>query len=65
MLVYIFFVTLKFLWGLCSNCKHLNQGLQVISSTNEVFVAKRVMIFSVIHLTVMFIISLLAIASVW
>jgi heme O synthase-like polyprenyltransferase len=63
--VYLGYLTIKFIYGLVLNSKHLKQGLQVIASTNEVFVAKRVLIFSLIHLIVLLVIAIIVSASVW
>jgi len=56
---YLGYITIKLIWGLLSTCKHLNQGLKVLESVNEVFVAKRVLCVSVFHLVLVLLLALL------
>jgi len=61
---YLGYITIKLIWGLLSTCKHLNQGLKVIESVNEVFVAKRVLCVSVFHLVLILLLALLMSLSI-
>lgn len=61
---YLGYITIKLIWGLLSTRKHLSQGLKVIESVNEVFVAKRVLCVSVFHLILIILLAFLMSLSI-